>query len=149
LVKHLNMKKIGIMSSPTELYSKPPIPISMEFYNKIRNEYDDFYSPKIPMAPLNNDDGYDAFYKYKRSTLPKQQESLGPGWIVKNEDMETFFPSQKGAPMPKKIQSKLGTKEFIENYQKPSENSLLPLYSNIIRSLIEDDLKSKYLPIIY
>jgi hypothetical protein len=42
-----------------------------------------------------------------------------------------------------------GTKEFTENYQKPSENSLLPLYYNIIRNLIEDDLKSKYLPIIY
>lgn len=142
------MKKIGIMSSPTEIYSNPPIPISRQFYNKVRNEYNEFYSPKIPMA-LINDDSFDAFRKYKRDTLPQQQEYLGPGWIVKNEDFQTFFPSEKGAPMPKKVQSKIGTKEFVENYAKPSNNNLLPLYELITKSLIQDDLRNKYLPIIY
>jgi hypothetical protein len=113
------------------------VPFSPEFFDQLRNEYNQFYNVKPPYRPIE-DDGYDAFFKYKKKNLPEVLYSQGPGWLVKNEDREMFFRGEKGLPMPKNVEKKTGTKTFFEDFKSMNDNPLLMQYADMIDKLVRD-----------
>jgi hypothetical protein len=115
----------------------PAIPFSPEFFDQLKNEYNQFYNVKPPYRPIE-DDGYDAFFKYKKKNLPPVLYSQGPGWLVKNEDREMFFRGEKGLPMPKNVEKKTGTKTFFEDFKMMGDNPQLMQYAAMIDKLVRD-----------
>jgi len=123
-------------------FGGPAIPFSPEFYNQLEKEYNQFYNPKVPNRP-HSDDGYDDFYSHKTAGLPKVQTSMGPGWVIRNEDVEQFVEGEKGLPMPKRVEKKKGTKTFVDDYKTMNDSPLKQQYGDMIRNIVMDRFRSK------
>lgn len=124
-------------------YGGSIIPTSREAYDAFSKEYNEFYTTKVPYLP-KRDDGFDDFEKYKTKDLKQVPRSQGSGWLIKNDDSEMFEPSEKGEPMPKKLQKKPGTKTFVEDYIMMRDNPMEQYYNSLLLNLVRKNAKTKY-----
>lgn len=94
-------------------------PYSREYMEALSNEYDQFYAPP---RYYGKDDGYDAFYSYKRKSFPTMKQDSGPGWITTYSDGAQGFSSGDKDTPPKQ---RPGRKyEYVDSYVRDVENDM-------------------------